>query len=92
MDTTMLVGKNWKLESDELNVTLYQRFERKGDASVYWRPHSYYSNISSALHGLVDIEVSRTGFKDVETVIEKIKELHQIIEDVFYRYPSPEVL
>lgn len=75
----MLLSENWKIESDELNITLYERFINKS-GKEYWRPHSYYSSIGDALKGLVNIEVNRTGLKNVEIVVAKIRELHQLIE------------
>ena len=77
----MNIGRNWKIESDELNVTLYQRFVRKGNTSDYWRPHSYYSTLTNTLHALVNIEVNRTGLKDLETVNRRIDEIHTWISE-----------
>ena len=77
----MNIGKNWKIESDELNVTLYQRFVRKGNTGEYWRPHSYYSTVRNVLQALVDIEVNRTGLKDLEAIDKRINEIHAWISE-----------
>ena len=75
----MLLDENWKIESDELNVTLYERHASKKSDRAYWRPHSYYSSVANALKGLVNTTVNRTGLKDLETVQKEIEELHQLI-------------
>ncbi len=80
--TVMLLGKNWKIESDELNITLYERHEPKKAGREYWRAHSYYSSVASALKGLVNINISRSGLRDLETVNLKIEELHRLIEKI----------
>lgn len=77
----MLLGKNWKIESDELNVTLYQRFFNKS-GKEYWKPYSYHPSINNALKRLVDIEVNRTGLKGVEMIVTKVKELHELIDQM----------
>jgi len=79
----MLINENWKIESDELNVTLYQKFTRRGNNAEYWRPHRYYSSVSEALKGLVDIEINRTGLKDLEAVNKRINEVHDWISRAF---------
>lgn len=78
----MLIGKNWKIESDELNVTLYERITKKKDGKEYWKPHSYYSSVSNCLKSLVNIQVNKTGLKDLETVKKEIEGLHQLIESL----------
>lgn len=78
----MLIGKNWKIESNELNITLYERRESKKEGREYWRVHSYYSSVASALKGLVNIDVNHTDLKDLEAVNQKIEELHRLIEKI----------
>ncbi len=74
----MQIGKNWKIESDEMKVTLYERKVSKS-GKEYWREHSYYGSVESALKDLVNIEVNRTGLKDLQTVVRKIEELTQTL-------------
>ena len=76
----MIIGKNWKIESDEMNVTLFDRHVRQKDGKLgkkgeeRWKEHSYFSTVENALMGLVNIEVNRTGMKNVEEVVAKVKE------------------
>ena len=81
----MLIGKDWKIESDPLDITLSQRIIRKSKNGTYhkvWRVEGYYSSVASALKGMVDQEVLGTGFSDFETVVKKIDELHKLIDGI----------
>ena len=85
----MKIGKNYKIESDSMNITLYRREVCKKDNSVRWRPIAYFSTVTNALDHIVDMEVAETGLKDFRAVVEKQKELYQIIRSV---HNSSEVL
>jgi len=76
----MLIGENIKIESDDLNVTLYQKGTSKNSGKVYWRPIAYFSCVENALKHLVDLAVMKTGLKDYRAVVEKQKELYQLIK------------
>jgi hypothetical protein len=85
----MLIGKDYKIESGTLNITLFKRATITGTGrgkrgmravgETYWRPIAYFSNPQNALDYLVNNEVCDTGLKDLETVVKKIKELHELI-------------
>ena len=75
----MLIGDRYKIESDSLNVTLYQKGISKPNNNVYWRPIAYFSSVVNAFDHLVDQEVANTGLKDFKAVVEKQRELHQLI-------------
>ena len=75
----MLIGKNWKLESDTMNITLLKRFTNRKTKKDYWTAQSYFANPNNALDYLVNHEIMGTGFKDFETVCKKIKELETLI-------------
>jgi len=78
----MLLNENWKIESDELNVTLYERHVARKSKSEYWRPHSYYSSVTNALKGLINIKFNQSELKDLETIQREIEELHQLISKI----------
>lgn len=83
----MQVGKNYKVVSDSLNVTLYKRYaSRAGDEK--WKVAGYYSSIKSALSALVDCEVKETELKDLATVSQKQDELYKLIESLGGNYAS----
>jgi len=39
----MLINDRYKIESDSLNVTLYQKGISKPNGNVYWRPIAYFN-------------------------------------------------
>ncbi len=81
----MLVGKDWKIESDEMNVTILRRsVARKGKhaGEETWTPEAYFSSLKNALEWLVDNEVQATGLKDLKIVLAKQAELYALIESV----------
>lgn len=78
----MKIGKNHKIESDSLNVTLYRREVGKKDKSIRWRPIAYFSNVTNVLDHIVDMGVAETGLKDFQVVVEKQKELYQLIRSL----------
>lgn len=84
----MLIGKEWKIEADELQAILYRLIpagknvnRRTGEASTKdrWDIVGYYSHPRNALHALVDQGVRDTELKDFKTVVTKLDELHSLI-------------
>jgi hypothetical protein len=74
----MDINENWKIESDELNITLYHR--NTGNKS--WRAIAYFSNPQDALDSLVHREIMGDGMKDIKTVVEKINDLEKLIRTI----------
>ena len=70
----MIINKNFKIESDRLNVVLY-RFRKDRNGEEYWSPQGYYSTVKNALNGLVDQGVRDTDLRDLRTVVKAIDEL-----------------
>ncbi len=78
----MLIGDKHKIETDSLNnVTLYKPVKVK-TGGIRWQPIAYFSSLSNALDHLVDLEVAETGLKDYRAVVEKQKELYQLIRSL----------
>jgi len=75
----MLIGNKYKIEADSLNVTLYGKETSKPKGNIYWRPIAYFATVGNALEHLVDLEVVETGLKDFRVVVEKQKELYQLV-------------
>ena len=76
----MLIGKNYKVESDALNVTLYERKVSNKSGKELWCVIGYYSTPANALHALVNLKVLETELKDLHTVVKKIDEVNKQIE------------
>jgi len=83
----MLIGKNHKIESDTLNVILYKRhITKKGGED--WDPIGYYATPQNALKDMLNREISGTGMKDFQTVVNKIAELHKLIDGLKATMPT----
>ena len=81
----MKIGKDWKIESDSMNVTLMKRTRVKAKdgkpAHDNWPVMGYYPTVKSALKGLVNFGVAETGLADIKSVDKKIDELHELISN-----------
>lgn len=77
----MLIGNNWKIESDSLNVILSKK-SRKTKVGKFWATQGFYPNVKEALHALVDQEIKDTELVDIKTVNDKIEELHSLIDNL----------
>jgi len=75
----LVVGQNWRVGADALNVILYQREVNKKTGREYWRAHSYYSTVANALVGLVNQGVRDTELADLKAVCNKIDRLRRDI-------------
>jgi len=77
----MLIGDRYKIESDSLNVTLFEKAKSKTSATT-WRSIAFFSSIKSALNHLVDLEVMGTGLSDLKSVTKKQDELFNLIKQL----------
>ena len=84
----MLIGEKYKIESDVLNVTLYQKRIMTGErvpsakGNVVWQAIAYFSNPKNALESLVNYEIMGTGLEDLKTVCDKTDELYKLIQAI----------
>lgn len=76
----MQIGNKYKIESDRNNVTLFKKGKNKKTGADTWHAEGYYPTVKAALHGMVEIEIKLTELKDLQTVLTKITELHNLIE------------
>ena len=75
----MLIGHDYKIESDSLNVTLYQRQTSKKSGKEYWKSIGSFSNPKEALYFLSNLKVKESGMKDLETVVKRQDEIKKMI-------------
>lgn len=74
----MLIGDNYKLESDKLNVILSERkVTNKG--KEYWHILGYYYDVKQALYALVVMGVNETGLVELVAINKRIDELYKLI-------------
>ena len=79
----MKVGNNYKIESDEMNITLYKKsIIKKGTRAgrESWTALGYYSTVKNALRGLANMKLRESGLKDLITVSKRQDEIYKLIE------------
>lgn len=81
----MRVNEKYSIESDVLNVTVYEHSvvkekESKNFGKEVKRAVGYLTTIDQAFKFLIDREVKGTGMEDFNTIINKIEELRVDIE------------
>ena len=81
----MIIDK-YAIETDALNVTVYERSEVKDKESKNFGKETkkaigYFSTMHQAYKFIVDREVRVTGLTDLDTVMEKMNELFRYIEE-----------
>ena len=75
----LVIGQDWRVGTDTLNIILYRRQVNKKTGKEYWRAHSYYATVANALVGLINQGVRDTELADLKTVCDKIEQLHKDI-------------
>ena len=89
----MDIGKDWKIESDSLNVILYRKKTRKrkdtGEAYIHWEEVGYFASVENALLALVSQGVRDTELKDLKTVVAEIKKLEAMVKMALSVSTSP---
>jgi len=75
----LVVGQDWRVGADTMNIILYQRQTNKKTGKEYWRAHSYYATVANALVGLVNQAVRDTELADLKAVCDKTDQLRKDI-------------
>ena len=81
----MKINEKYSIESDVLNVTVYEHsiVKEKGSESFgkeVKKPVGYLTTIDQAFKFLIDREVKGTGMKELNTIMNKITELRSDID------------
>ncbi len=80
----MDIGKDWRIESDSMNVTISKRKripEKDGKpAHDNWYPQGYFASPQNALKWLVNHKVTGTGMADLQQVVTMIDDLYLLID------------
>jgi hypothetical protein len=89
------VGENYKVDAIKNNVVLYEKFDhRKIDENIGeeeypeekvengWKVDGYFSSVEGALLALLKREVEKSELKDLETILNRIKEVEGLIKDL----------
>jgi hypothetical protein len=84
----MLISENYRIESDNLNVTLYEK--TKNEKRTTWRAIGFFATPQNALQHLVNLGVMETGMQDLKTVVKKLEELYDLMNTLEYLPESVE--
>ena len=80
----MNIGKDFKIEPDNMNVILYQKKrhinKKTGLPYFGWETIGFFATVPNALHALVNQGIRDTNLKDLKTIVAKINELHNAID------------
>ena len=83
---TLMIGKDWRLvQSDEYNLLLTHRINTtRGNAKnkERWGIAGYYGTLKEALHALVKHEVRESDLSTLKSIVAKIDELHNYIDNL----------
>lgn len=82
--STLSVGDDYRIGTDEFNVILYKKnVYLSGDKAgqEYWPIVGYYPTHKAALHDMVNTEMISVN-QDIQSIVEKISELHHLIESI----------
>jgi hypothetical protein len=79
----MLIGDNYKIESDETQFTISTNYTPKEGSKrageVLWKNVAYFKTLPEAIKYIVDREIKGTGLVDLLEVNKKIEELKRTL-------------
>ena len=82
----MKINEDFKLESDSMNITLFERVTAKAKPDKpshdYWVTVGYFSCPENALKFLVDHKIRGDGFKDLQKITKRQQELYDMIQNL----------
>lgn len=83
----MKINEEYQITTDkDMNVILmkkYQKKQKEGEPIEYdFKPCGYYGSIKQALKDFVRKEIFTTELKDMNTIVDKIKELEITIDNL----------
>ena len=76
----MLIGDKYKIESSDLNITLFKVTKNKTALGKVWKPIGYFSDIKHALQFMVKHDIYGLGFEDLVKIDKRLDEIHATIK------------
>lgn len=86
----IIINDNYAIDSDELNIILLKRYEKKrdkdengdfiGDIEYAYKQQGYYPSFESALNSMVRKEIMGEGLEDLKTIIDKLNGIEKTIK------------
>ncbi len=78
----MLIGRKFKIESEDLNITLFKKNTSKKTGKDYWVAIGYFSTVKSALKEFADMGLRESKLKDLISVAKKQDEIYRLIKNL----------
>lgn len=83
----MKINDEYEITTDgDMNVILMKRYQKKlkegEDVQYDFKPCGYYRDVKQALKDFVRKEIFKTELKDINTIVDKIKELENTIDNL----------
>lgn len=81
----MLIGKDYKITADEMNIILYKQktyTQGKKVGQKFWEVYGYYPTIKGAIKGLAKDQIHETKLEDLKTICSKIDDLYALIKNL----------
>jgi hypothetical protein len=76
----MLIGDKYKIESGELNITLFKKYNNKKTKKEAWRLIGYFTDIKQALWFMVKHDIQGMGFDNLVKIDQRLDEIHATIK------------
>ena len=77
----IMIGQDWRVGADSLNIILYRRQVNKETGKEYWRAHSYFATVANALVELISQGVRDTQLANLKMTVKRIEEIHTWITE-----------
>jgi len=77
-DDGLMIGENYKVTADKLNITLWERSGKNFKALFY------FNNYAELLKALAKYEIHGLGLADLEKVAKKQDEIYKLIDDTLH--------
>ena len=81
----MKIGTKYKLESDSLNIVLYEKYKvktGKHTGETGWKPLGYFGTPQNALKFLADHKLKESGMKDMEQIVKTQQKIYDLIDSL----------
>ena len=84
----MKINEEYKIESDEENITLFRRVETSGKdkkgnpvpKEKKWVAIKWFSTVEGAFRELIRMEIMGSGMEDLESVVQALHKIYQEID------------
>lgn len=75
----MLLGKDYKVELDRMNIILYRKHIHQKTGNEVWDVDGYFYDFRELLKWLADAEVKGTGLADLKKMAQKQDDIYRLI-------------